>query len=278
MYYYSHNIGDFDRATRHLTRIERSIYRDLLDVYYDTEKPLTLDRAALCRKIIARSDEEVTAVEQVLNEFFTETATGWFHSRCEEEIAAYRASNSQKSAAGKASAAARAARKQQAINASSTSVETAVQTDDSTDVPTTVEQASNGSATKQEPVTVNRKPETKKDKAPPVGDVDLFPGVDPQVVADFKALRKQKRAPITQTAMDKITREAGKAGMTLEAALRVCCARGWQGFESEWVQRGDDRRTTERRDGAFPTLGRAGQATALAAQRLLERDGDVDEG
>lgn len=49
--YYSHHIGDFDRATRHLTRIERSVYRDLLDVYYDTEQQLTLDLQALCRKI-----------------------------------------------------------------------------------------------------------------------------------------------------------------------------------------------------------------------------------
>lgn len=161
MYYYSHNIGDFDRATRHLTRIERSIYRDLLDVYYDTEKPLTLDRAALCRKIIARSNEEATAVEQVLNEFFIETPNGWFHSRCEEEIAAYRASNSQKSAAGKASAAARAARKQQALNGKPTTVGTGVPTD----APTPVEQPHNGSATKQEPVSVNHEPETNNDTA-----------------------------------------------------------------------------------------------------------------
>ena len=95
MNYYSHHIGDFDRATRHLTRIERSVYRDLLDTYYDTEQPLTLDRAALCRKILARSNEEATAVEQTLNEFFIETPTGWYHQRCEEELVAYRASNSQ---------------------------------------------------------------------------------------------------------------------------------------------------------------------------------------
>lgn len=66
-------------------------------------------------------------------------------------------------------------------------------------------------------------------------DGDLFPNVDPQVVADFKQLRKQKKAAITVTAMAKIKAEAVKAGMTLEAALRVCCSRGWQGFEADWV-------------------------------------------
>ena len=54
MKHYPHHIGDFDKATRHLTRIERSVYRDLIDLYYDTEQRLTLDVAALCRRIIAR--------------------------------------------------------------------------------------------------------------------------------------------------------------------------------------------------------------------------------
>lgn len=90
MNHYPHHIGDFNNATRHLTRVERALYRDMIELYYDTEQPLTLDKAALCRKIIARSNEESTAVEQVLNEFFTETPTGWYHARCEAEIEAYR--------------------------------------------------------------------------------------------------------------------------------------------------------------------------------------------
>lgn len=123
MKHYPHHIGDFDKATRHLTRIERSVYRDLLDLYYDTEKPLTLDIEALCRRIVARSNEESTAVQQVLNEFFTETPTGWYHDRCEEEIAAYHANTSQKALAGKASAEAKRRKRQQALNGESTSVE-----------------------------------------------------------------------------------------------------------------------------------------------------------
>jgi uncharacterized protein YdaU (DUF1376 family) len=121
--HYPHHIGDFDKATRHLTRIERSVYRDLIDLYYDTEHRLTLDKAALCRRIIARSDDESTAVEQVLNEFFTETPTGWYHDRCEEEIEAYRSNNSQKAIAGKASAEARRLKNQQAMNGISTAVQ-----------------------------------------------------------------------------------------------------------------------------------------------------------
>ena len=41
MNYYQHHIGDFNNATRHLSLVERAIYRDLLDMYYDTEQPPT---------------------------------------------------------------------------------------------------------------------------------------------------------------------------------------------------------------------------------------------
>lgn len=30
-------------------------------------------------------------------------------------------------------------------------------------------------------------------------------------------------------------REAEKAGLTLEGALRICCERGWRGFKAEWI-------------------------------------------
>jgi hypothetical protein len=49
------------------------------------------------------------------------------------------------------------------------------------------------------------------------------------------AMRKAKRAPLTQTALDGIQREAAKAGMGLHDALAMCCARGWQGFKADWV-------------------------------------------
>lgn len=60
-------------------------------------------------------------------------------------------------------------------------------------------------------------------------------GVSDSVWQDFKTLRKAKRAPITQKAIDGIIREANKAGWTVEQALSECCFRGWQAFKAEWV-------------------------------------------
>lgn len=51
---------------------------------------------------------------------------------------------------------------------------------------------------------------------------------------DFLAVRKAKRLPLTETAMNGIIREAGIAGFTLEQALTICGERGWAGFKASW--------------------------------------------
>jgi hypothetical protein len=73
-------------------------------------------------------------------------------------------------------------------------------------------------------------------KAPTEGPTvdSLLADLSPQVVADFKALRKAKKAAITVTAIEGIRREASKAGVTLERALATCCERGWQSFKADW--------------------------------------------
>jgi hypothetical protein len=73
-------------------------------------------------------------------------------------------------------------------------------------------------------------------------------GVEPEQWADWLALRKEKRAPVTATALEGVAREAAKAGMTLQAALSECCARGWAGFKAEWVSQPSRASPAERRD------------------------------
>lgn len=92
-------------------------------------------------------------------------------------------------------------------------------------------------------------------------------GVSDVVWADFSALRKAKRAPLTETALASITREASAAGWSLEAALSECSARGWQAFKASWVkeapngngnsrpQRSTTRQTGERVAARFAARG-----------------------
>ena len=77
-------------------------------------------------------------------------------------------------------------------------------------------------------------PPRKSKKAEPVPAKP--DGVQDRTWAGFLEVRKQKRAPMTQSALDGIEAEAAKAGWSMEAALAKCNARGWQGFEAEWLQ------------------------------------------
>lgn len=59
-----------------------------------------------------------------------------------------------------------------------------------------------------------------------------------QLLADFQNVRKAKRVgALTSTALDGIEREAEKAAMTLEEAIRYCCEAGWAGFDASWLQK-----------------------------------------
>ena len=91
MHFYPFHPSDFNNATRHLTRIERSIYHDCIDLYYDTENPIDgTDMERLQRRLLCQSDEEKSALDIVLSEFFEEEDGLYMNSRCDREIAIYR--------------------------------------------------------------------------------------------------------------------------------------------------------------------------------------------
>lgn len=245
MKHYPHHIRDFNQATRHLTRIERSVYRDLMDLYYDTEKMLTLDRKALCRLVLARSDEESTAVEQVLNEFFTETPNGWYHERCEAELEAYRANTSQKAMAGKASAEAKRLKKLQAQNGNTTPVEQPLKS---------VGTDGNGTPTNHQPSTINQEPKKKTGRASAAAPVEKPADVTEQTWGDWLLLRKKKDAPVTLTVLNGARTECAKADMTLEDFLALWCTRGSQGLQADWIKPEERKRTAHKFAAAASTI------------------------
>ena len=107
MNFYPHHIGDFNNATRHLTRVERSVYREAIELYYDTESVLTRDLVKLEKRLLCRDNEEKQALKDILDEFFELQPDGYFHERCDCEITKYRTNISAKAKAGIASAEAR---------------------------------------------------------------------------------------------------------------------------------------------------------------------------
>ena len=217
MHYYHHHIGDFLKATSRLTDAQSMAYLRLLWMYYDSEKPLPGDLEVLAFQV----GTDTKTVELILLSFFKPDHAGpdmvWTHTRCDKEIEEYKKLIHKKSTAGKASAERRS-------NSSSTPVEQVSNSD-----PTDVQLTNN-----QEPVTNNQLKNNSARKRAPV--INRPEEVTEQAWEAFLVHRKSKRAPVTDVVMEQIELEAKKANMSLDAALREICARGWTGFKAEWVR------------------------------------------
>ena len=197
MHFYSFNIGDYISHTKHLSDLEDLAYRRLLDLYYLHERTLNEDVSLVARKINMK--DNVPEVRVVLEEFFIlEVGKGWTNPRADEEIEKYQSKVQSAIRAGKASALARS-------NASLTKV-----------------QLNN----KQE--TLNKKQET---------NIKRPRNVSKKTWDDFLTHRKNKKAPLTETALIGIKNEVKKTTISLEDALVMCQARGWQSFKSDWINK-----------------------------------------
>lgn len=202
MHFYRFHIGDYKSATAHLSNEEDLAYRRLLDMYYDTEKPIPLETDWVARRI--RVGSEVVAT--VLQDMFVETENGWIHDRCDEEIREYHRMADRARANGKAGG-----RPKNPVGSQS--------------------EPSGKLTNNHKPVT-NNQIDIKRTSAP------VCPkGISLQVWNDYLAVRKAKRSPLTATALTAIEKEAGKAGWSLEKALSECVSRGWVGFKAEWVDK-----------------------------------------
>ena len=198
MHYYQFNIGDYQSHTAHLTDLEDLAYRRMLDWCYLHEKPLPLDSEEIARLVRMRTHNDCIAV--VLREYFKKTKDGWISSRVLLEMDRVGEKSNKARASAKARWDANVKRTQ-----------------------------SEGNATQD---TLHKTQDTlpKKNTVVPPAGVTEF------VWQDWLKLRKTKKAPVTQTAIDGIVRESLKAGVSLQTALETCCERGWTGFKAEWMQ------------------------------------------
>ena len=196
MHFYSFNIGDYMSHTMHLSPMEDLAYRRCMDIYYLHEKPLPEDRKEVARLI--RMLDHTHQVQVVLEEYFIlELGKGWINPRADEEIEKYQSKVQAASRAGKASALARS-------NASSTKVQP---------------------NKKQE--TLNKKQET---------NIKRPNNVTKKTWEDFLIHRKNLKKPLTETAFKGIKKEVSKTSISLEDALVMVQARGWQSFKSDWIK------------------------------------------
>jgi uncharacterized protein YdaU (DUF1376 family) len=230
--YYQHHIGDFNSGTVRMPQLARWLYRDMIEVYYDTEKPLPLDFEVLCMNIGAVGEEQRNAVKIVLALKFKLDEDGYHHERCDTEIAAYRAKSDSARERGKLGG---RPRKAEEKPKETYSFPEANPQDSNSQANETSSQAN------QEPITNNQEPKDKtRSSSERAARFDAKAwlaekGVDSQHAADWLAVRSKKRAPNTLTAFEGVAREAEKAGITIAEAVRLSATRAWIAFEAKYL-------------------------------------------
>ncbi len=239
MNYYERHIGDYLKDTAHLSLLEHGVYTRLMDVYYTREGAIPANEAA--RLIGARSKDEREALQAVLAEFFTLADGLHSQDRCDREVARFK----DKQAKAKRSADARWAKPETQSEGNANASPDAMRTHSEGNAPR---------ARPQSPVTSNHSvAELLQGEGAKRAHAPTRPeSVDAQVWADWLALRKAKKAPVTPTVLERAEAEAKLAGLSLEDFLRVWCARGSQGLLAEWLKP-DERRPSGQRsaDDAF---------------------------
>lgn len=220
MHYFKKNIGDYAKKTGRLSMLQHGAYTLLIDSCYDREQFPTLEQAI--EWTWASSKEEIEAVEFILKRFFTLTEGVYVQSRIQEEIAEYHA----KADTNKRIAIERETKRKESGTKRTRNVHEA-------------------SPTVNEPPP-NHKPLTKNQE--PIKDIRTPDGVSESLWKDFLKVRKTKRLALTQPAIEKLEREAKKAGMTMLQVITLCCENGWGSYQSSW---GDN---SKGRDGAVVTL------------------------
>ena len=206
MHYYKFNIADYRKDTGHLSTIEHGIYRQLIDWYYLDEQPIPEETQVVIRRLRLGSDE-VNFLQNVLSDFFVLGKTGYTHKRIEVEIKDYQEQVEKNKNNGKLGG-----------RPKKTQVVMSGLPDESQNNPN------------HEPITINHKP--KRENATVVAcPLD----VRDQVWADWVALRKSKKAPITATVVEGARKEAFKLNWPLDKFLVEWCTRGSQGLKADWI-------------------------------------------
>lgn len=196
MHWYKRNIGDYSKKAGRLSMLQHGSYTLLIDACYDREQFPTMAQAI--DWTWAASKEEIEAVEFVLRRFFALEDGVYVQKRIQEELVAYH----EQAGTNKRIAEEREAKRRAALT---------LREEESTNRARLV----NEPPPNQEPLTINHKPLTNtKNIAPqasprktPVASLDYskWPEMpSAQIWADWLTIRKVKKAPVTQTVVDKL--------------------------------------------------------------------------
>ena len=211
MHYYNFHIGDYQSHTHHLTVIEDIAFRRLLDHYYLHEAPIK--QRTIARQIRMKDYEQ--EVLSVLDEFFRDTPDGYIHPRADEEIKKFR--------------------EHQGISSFGSFIRDNPNLKHLVNKSRYIHYFNEGKL--EEYLDTLRSHDGYMMGTSRVLDAtnNQEPITNNHIYMDFEKVLKAKNKPLTQTLLNSIQKEADKAKISLEDAIKECCSRGWTTFKAEWI-------------------------------------------
>ena len=205
MHYYKFNIADWHLATSHLALEEEAVYFKLINFYYDTELPIPKETQSVVRRL--RLIGNTAIVKQVLQEFFVLEDDGWHHKRCDDEILKYQSKAEINREVGKLGG------RPKKIN--------------NLENPQITDMVSENNP--QITLTTNHKPRTNNHITTPEG-------VSESLWNEFINYRKKLNAPVTETVLKRLTKEANLANMDMTEVISTIIFKGWRSFDATWIK------------------------------------------
>lgn len=99
-------------------------------------------------------------------------------------------------------------------------------------------------------------------------EIDTPDGVSADVFKDYLEVRKNKKAKWSETALKGLIKESTKAGLSLQQAMELCCARGWVGFNADWVKDQDVGKPNNDKQWMFSDQGIVAKANELGIHSI----------
>lgn len=202
-------------------------YDRLLDYYFSTEKGI--ESGSVYRICRAMSRSEKACVDFVIGRFWNLTESGYRQSKADEVIAAALPLIEAARANGKLGGRPRKQKTQHEPNGLNSETDR-VSTE-------------NPARTQHEPSTKASQSQSQS-HSPSLrsGEVGTPPEISPAIFADYLEVRRVKKAgKFTASALNGLTREADRAGVTLEQAVQACCEYSWIGFNAKWYAERQER-------------------------------------
>jgi len=200
-------VADYLADTTHLTAEEHGAYMLLLFSYWQTGKPLRIDRLATVARI---PNDRWPSVAETLSEFFHVTETHWVQFRVEADLEAVNSKVVTASNAGKASARAKALKKQQELN------------DRSTDVADTLQRNGNHTDTDTDTDT------DKNNKNTSPADEDLFPKF-------WKLYPNKKGKAAAEKAWAKLKVTPDLFNLIAQGLAKQCASLAWTKDDGQFI-------------------------------------------